>query len=177
MKMQTQITPTFPEQMMKNKMDRPAPMATAAKKRKKIDTFPDEGKKSRGPTLTVLPNPTCLPTCGDSKTNEDGQLLVRLEHLLVTIRSRQVRSLVFQAVIALHIRRHTEVSLRDLAEAVSVTRANVTSLADNLEELGLAVRNSCDLDRRRTLISLTPTGASFVQWVEEVMLSSPNDVS
>ncbi|MEM1411276.1 MAG: MarR family transcriptional regulator [Pseudomonadota bacterium] len=52
-----------------------------------------------------------------------------------------------------------ERSMNELAERLSVSKRNVTSLVDSLEKDGLAKRQPHPTDRRSTLVVLTPTGA------------------
>lgn len=55
-------------------------------------------------------------------------------------------------------------SMIDLADRLSVTKRNVTSLVDGLEKDGLARRRSHPTDRRSTLVELMPEGeAAFAE--------------
>lgn len=49
-------------------------------------------------------------------------------------------------------------SMVDLADRLSVTKRNVTTLVDGMEKDGLATRSPHPTDRRSKLIELTPSG-------------------
>lgn len=104
----------------------------------------------------------------------DGHPLLRLDHLLMVARSRYISAVLFHAVITLHLMRQEEVSLSELADALGVTTANITSVADNLEHLGLAARKASVMDRRRVIIGLTPLGEAFIRWTGEVLAPNPD---
>jgi DNA-binding MarR family transcriptional regulator len=50
------------------------------------------------------------------------------------------------------------IPMKRISEKMSVTRANVTGLIDKLESKGFVKRTEQDLDRRTTIIELTPKG-------------------
>jgi DNA-binding MarR family transcriptional regulator len=52
------------------------------------------------------------------------------------------------------------VPMREISEKMSVTRPNVTGLIDELESKGLVKRTVHSMDRRATIIELTPKGAT-----------------
>ena len=49
-------------------------------------------------------------------------------------------------------------SMVDLADRLSVTKRNITSLVDGMEKDGLATRQPHPTDRRSILVALTPKG-------------------
>ncbi|MEM9199796.1 MAG: MarR family transcriptional regulator [Pseudomonadota bacterium] len=49
-------------------------------------------------------------------------------------------------------------SMVDLADRLSVTKRNITSLVDGLEKEGLVARRPHPTDRRSTLVAMTPAG-------------------
>lgn len=56
----------------------------------------------------------------------------------------------------------------DLADRLSVTKRNVTSLVDGLEKDGLATRRPHPTDRRSTLVELTTAGDRVFQRAAEI---------
>lgn len=54
--------------------------------------------------------------------------------------------------------RHGPCKMKDLAEALSMTKANVTHLIDSLEEKGFVKRTKDESDRRATLLRVTEHG-------------------
>jgi DNA-binding MarR family transcriptional regulator len=57
--------------------------------------------------------------------------------------------------------------LSELADVVGLTGAGLTGIADQLEQKGLAVRVLRMQDRRCIYLTLTPAGATFVEWIAE----------
>lgn len=49
-----------------------------------------------------------------------------------------------------------------IGEKVLLASASMTSAIDRLEKLGLAMRKSCDKDRRVRYVDLTPAGREFI---------------
>ncbi|MEO1132471.1 MAG: MarR family transcriptional regulator [Cyanobacteria bacterium J06639_1] len=74
-------------------------------------------------------------------------------------------------------------SMVEVAERLSVTKRNITTLVDGLEGDGLAARRPHPTDRRSTLVELTPAGdAVFVraakvqrEHLEELMANLDTD--
>ena len=61
-----------------------------------------------------------------------------------------------------------EVSMVRLAEMLSVTKRNITTLVDGLEKDALVVRHEHPTDRRSKLVSLTPSGEETFSQVAKV---------
>lgn len=58
-----------------------------------------------------------------------------------------------------HLRAAGDLSQTDLAERVSLSSSAATSMVDRLERRGLVVRTADPVDRRKSLVRLTPVGA------------------
>lgn len=56
-----------------------------------------------------------------------------------------------------------EMRLHELAQAVLLSRSNITRLIDRLEEAGLLCRKRCPKDRRGAYAALTPAGLALRQ--------------
>jgi DNA-binding MarR family transcriptional regulator len=67
----------------------------------------------------------------------------------------------------------TPVTIGRLAEILSIDRNEVVELVDDLVRRGFVARERDRADRRRVLISLTPTGA---QWVAPITLDALQDL-
>lgn len=99
--------------------------------------------------------------------------LQKFDHLLKALKRESVSLLVLQAALVLHFESHTDVNLKELAGWLGVTTANITSVVDNLERLGLARRGASSRDRRQTHISLTPEGESFINFIQQLFAAVP----
>lgn len=62
--------------------------------------------------------------------------------------------------------------LSELAEAVLLSRSNLTRLVDRLEAAGLLQRETCPTDRRGTYAALTPAGLDMQQRIWQVYSQS-----
>ncbi|MEM9044244.1 MAG: MarR family transcriptional regulator [Pseudomonadota bacterium] len=60
------------------------------------------------------------------------------------------------------------ISMNELADRLSVTKRNVTTLVDGLEKEGLAIRKPHPTDRRSTLVSSTPDGKALFQKAADI---------
>ncbi len=107
----------------------------------------------------------------DSGLPPDLDSVQMLCHLLKFMRKENISFATMQAALCLHTMRQEETNLTDLATSMGVTTANITSVADGLEDLGFASRNACDNDRRRIQISLTHRGEFFVSCVSKLFTS------
>jgi DNA-binding MarR family transcriptional regulator len=92
----------------------------------------------------------------------------RLSYLLKFLRSRGISFLLIQSMLVVNDCFGQEVYLSDIANAVETTTANVTGVADELQELGLAKRVPSKIDRRKITVVLTPYGQSFIDWVNDL---------
>ncbi|MEM1398878.1 MAG: MarR family transcriptional regulator [Pseudomonadota bacterium] len=62
----------------------------------------------------------------------------------------------------------SSLSMAELADRLSVTKRNITTLVDGLERDGLASRHPHPTDRRSTLVELTPEGNAVLERAAEV---------
>jgi DNA-binding MarR family transcriptional regulator len=81
----------------------------------------------------------------------------------VTLRSRELATtsgLTVPQLLCLRVLAEAEAppTLAELAQAVELSPATVTGLADRLERAGLVVRQRVDRDRRRVRLALTEAG-------------------
>jgi DNA-binding MarR family transcriptional regulator len=73
-------------------------------------------------------------------------------------------------VIVLRIIEHAgEAMAGQVAEQASMSQATISSLLDNLEGSGLAVRRRGKDDRRRVWVSLTPAGRAFLDSIPDLL--------
>lgn len=82
-------------------------------------------------------------------------LMARLNELLRPLDLTFPR---YEALMLLLLSRRGSLPLGKMSERLQVHRTSMTHMADRLEERGLAVRRPHDVDRRTTLIELTPAG-------------------
>lgn len=59
----------------------------------------------------------------------------------------------------------------ELAERLSVTKRNITTLVDGLEKDGLAVRQPHPTDRRATLVATTDAGTAVFREAAQLQMS------
>jgi DNA-binding MarR family transcriptional regulator len=64
-------------------------------------------------------------------------------------------------------------SMRDLAELLSVDPPNLTPIVDDLEGLGLVERQAHPSDRRVKLVAATAKGAALARQAEEILDRPP----
>lgn len=108
-----------------------------------------------------------------SKCNPGDQpVIISMDFLLSTMRSKKVSMTTLHAVFNLYANQAHQVSLSGLSKNLGITTAAITSTADNLERLGFAKRHFSTEDRRNTFISLTTRGKVFADWFVE-KLGSP----
>ncbi len=96
-------------------------------------------------------------------------IMMRINLVLSTLRSRRMSLSTLQAVVSLNLARGENLNLKDLAERLGVTTAAVTSVADSIEKLGFARRTSSSGDRRHISLKLTPKGIAFAEWLAEML--------
>jgi DNA-binding MarR family transcriptional regulator len=63
--------------------------------------------------------------------------------------------------------------MRELADLLAVEPPNLTPIVDDLERLGLVVRQAHPSDRRVKLVAATPKGAELAQQAEEILDRPP----
>jgi len=105
------------------------------------------------------------PPCGvdDPRIHTFGLLLeahARLTSLLdADLRASDGITLqTFEVLLRISRAEGGQVTMSELASAVSLTTGGVTRLADRLERDGLVERRACPTDRRVVHLSLTPAG-------------------
>ncbi|MEK7795037.1 MAG: MarR family transcriptional regulator [Candidatus Hydrogenedentota bacterium] len=72
----------------------------------------------------------------------------------------------------LAIRDNGPTSVKELAEAMSVSPPSASAMVDRLVEMGMVDRRHSDVDRREVRVSLTGEGAAAVEAMEGELLSS-----
>lgn len=65
---------------------------------------------------------------------------------------------------------HGTVTIKELAEALHVSAPSASAMVDRLVEMGLAVREQGQEDRREVHVQLSETGAENLRWHEEQFL-------
>ncbi|MBI1237785.1 MAG: MarR family transcriptional regulator [Alphaproteobacteria bacterium] len=68
-----------------------------------------------------------------------------------------------QRVLLHYLVEHGAVTASEIARAMSLSQATVTTLVDRLEEKALAVRSRSAVDRRQVFVSITPEGQGALQ--------------
>jgi DNA-binding MarR family transcriptional regulator len=74
----------------------------------------------------------------------------------------------------IHLSPDEPMTMRELATHFGVDASYVTSLVDDLEKAGLAVRQAYPTDRRVKTIALTPFGVETQEKVHELMYAPPS---
>ena len=72
-----------------------------------------------------------------------------------------------ESVALSHLRTHDALTSRELAELTGLTSSTVTALVDRLEATGVASRSAHPTDRRKIVITLTPSGIEQLDRTEE----------
>ena len=88
----------------------------------------------------------------------------------VTGQFRQRRPLelsIPQFRVLLHLRRHEGGNLSALAEHIGLSLPTMSKMVDGLVKRGFVVRNACEEDRRRMVLSLTKRGANALSRARE----------
>ncbi len=74
------------------------------------------------------------------------------------------------------IRDRSQVTVKDLAQALSVSAPSASAMVDRLVELGAASREQSREDRREVVVQLTEVGRHAVENTERVFLQSIGEV-
>jgi DNA-binding MarR family transcriptional regulator len=98
--------------------------------------------------------------------------LMAVDSLLQDVRGRKINLSGLRLLIALYHGKDKAVRLSKLAKIIGITGAGITAVADNLDRIGLAAREAEPNDRRVILMRLTPHGMSFLQLLENSLVSS-----
>lgn len=81
----------------------------------------------------------------------------------------------FRALINIYSMQETAAYPGDLCFALGHSPANITRITDNLVERGLLSRVADERDRRRLLLTITPSGEELMQNLLPVMLQSKSE--
>ncbi|NES98013.1 MAG: MarR family transcriptional regulator [Desertifilum sp. SIO1I2] len=73
-----------------------------------------------------------------------------------------------------YLKRYPQVSLTDVSEYLDVTRATMSATIERLVQRGLVERTEDPQERRRVILSLTPTGE---QQLQQVLQRTRNQVA
>jgi MarR family transcriptional regulator, 2-MHQ and catechol-resistance regulon repressor len=130
---------------------------------------------SDAPTTAGVASPPC--GVDDPRIRTFGLLLeahARLTSLLdADLRASDGITLqTFEVLLRISRADGGQVTMSELASAVSLTTGGVTRLADRLERDGLVERRSCPTDRRVVHLSLTPAGTATLAAALEHHLES-----
>lgn len=75
-----------------------------------------------------------------------------------------------QSNVLMVIEERGELSIKDLADALHVSRPSASAMVDRLVEMGMLIREQSQLDRREVRIRLSPAGAVHFQELERQIL-------
>lgn len=78
---------------------------------------------------------------------------------------------------ALRVLAAGELTMRDLASALSTDAPYTTLLVDDLESRAMVVRRPDPDDRRAKIVSITPAGAAAARRAMEILLTPPPPIS
>jgi DNA-binding MarR family transcriptional regulator len=70
------------------------------------------------------------------------------------------------------VRDHGEMSLKEIAEATSVSPPSASNMVDKLVEAGALIREHSKVDRREVRVSVSPQGQEAVETLETTVLES-----
>lgn len=74
-----------------------------------------------------------------------------------------------KSLILIHSR--GKISFKDLAQALGITRSNITGIADRLEQNGLVTRNQNTADRRMQYLVLTDKGREVLDNIQQEVIA------
>ncbi len=77
-----------------------------------------------------------------------------------------------QLLILQEVFRSGEVSVGEIAKAISLSQATVTGILERLEKRGLVVRQRSEVDRRRVLVKVTQAGEKLLEKAPPLMQES-----
>jgi DNA-binding MarR family transcriptional regulator len=77
-----------------------------------------------------------------------------------------------QLIILKEISQSDEITASDLSRAISLSQATVTGILDRLEKKDLISRRRSVLDRRRSLVEITPAGELLLETAPPLMQES-----
>ena len=84
---------------------------------------------------------------------------------------------VLEAMVILEQAFCVDMSLKELAKRLGMTTAAVTGIADRLQDLGYARRQSSDKDRRQIFMCLTSSGHQFIRSLHAKLASTGQHAS
>lgn len=114
----------------------------------------------------------------DADTREVWALLCEL--VLDNVRRREVSATLgmsFGRIRAIRRIARREMSMGELATALGIDPPNVTTLVDELEQLGLARRRPHPTDRRAKVVEATRKGKDIARRADEILSTPPDAVS
>lgn len=74
-----------------------------------------------------------------------------------------------KSLILIHSR--GKISFKDLAQALGITRSNITGIADRLEQNGMVTRNQNTADRRVQYLLLTDKGREVLDNIQQEIIA------
>lgn len=107
------------------------------------------------------------------KNSSDEQILIELRRILRATQlgarklAREGGMTTSQLIVLQHLNAQGEMTARQIAEAMHLTQATVTSLLDRLQERGWITRERGKQDRRRVHVRLSDTGLQQLQRTPE----------
>lgn len=75
-----------------------------------------------------------------------------------------------QSNVMMAIEERGELSIKELADTLHVSRPSASAMVDRLVEMGMLVREQSQLDRREVRVRLSPSGAVHFQEMERQIL-------
>lgn len=81
-----------------------------------------------------------------------------------------------QCNVLMAINEHEELSLKDLAEILHVSRPSASSMVDRLVEMGMVAREQSQLDRREVRIRLSDPGLAHFRNLEGLILECLSEI-
>lgn len=121
------------------------------------------------------PNDVRIRACQndpDNDMNRYDEVLVALRRIIraTDLHSRQLSKIAGltapQLLILQLLRQHTELTVGEVAQRVSLSQATVTTIIDRLEKRGLVKRERGSADKRKVYVYLTPEA-------DAVLLNAP----
>ena len=105
-----------------------------------------------------------------SYQNDPDNDMNRYDEVLVALHSRQLSKIAGltapQLLILQLLRQHTELTVGEVAQRVSLSQATVTTIIDRLEKRGFVKRERGSADKRKVYVYLTPEA-------DAVLLNAP----
>lgn len=87
------------------------------------------------------------------------------DYLNRPLKEHGLNATLFSALMQIYASPDNRISPSDLSDAIFSSRTNVTRLADELVKNGWVTRHASQEDRRKMILSLTPTGRTLIDRV------------